>query len=360
MTFPSDATAHDIHEAIAALSVQADDIHSLLLGKGEQWDPAAAFLYAALQPLTEAKRAGDLAVRLSPPRPKDYRKGGWIRTHTGRKFWPLDPRPEDIDAQDIAYQLAGKYRYQASTRYDVATHSVAVMRMAVVTARKEKMSEQMVKDIAALALLHDADEAYLPDIPRPVKEHIPGWGLIELAVRQAAHIRFGLTAVPYEAQMIIKEGDDFALALEIEALGLDEHGDWPDSGVMPVDPDVAEAGRVELQKNPLEAESAWMRAFLMSVPAELAAPRAPEPEEAIDDHDPEALAEAFLALPPPERVTEHGLALSTRMARLIAGPVDVPQPGMLAEPKQSWMREQQTEAVDPRVERNRRRLEEDG
>jgi hypothetical protein len=82
----------------------------------------------------------------------------WIQTYTGRKFWPLDPRPDDVCIEDIAHALALKCRYTGHCRefYSIAQHSVMV--------------SHMVPAVDALwGLLHDAGEAYLPDVASPIK-----------------------------------------------------------------------------------------------------------------------------------------------------------------------------------------------
>lgn len=113
----------------------------------------------------------------------DSRKGDWIQTYTGRQFWPLDPRPEDIDIRDIAHALAHKCRYSGHTSqfYSVAEHSVFV-------------SDNVPEDLALWGLLHDAAEAYLPDVPRPLK-HEPemAWfRAVEARIMGAVCDHFGL------------------------------------------------------------------------------------------------------------------------------------------------------------------------
>lgn len=82
----------------------------------------------------------------------------WIQTYTGRRFWPLDPRPEDVCIEDIAHALALKTRYTGHTRipYSVAEHCVRCSRI-------------VSPAFALPALLHDAAEAYLPDLAAPIK-----------------------------------------------------------------------------------------------------------------------------------------------------------------------------------------------
>ena len=60
------------------------------------------------------------------------RRGEWIQTFSGGRFWPLDPRPEDVYIGDIAHALSMKCRYAGHTTffYSVAEHSVHVCRHA--------------------------------------------------------------------------------------------------------------------------------------------------------------------------------------------------------------------------------------
>lgn len=92
----------------------------------------------------------------------------WIQTVTGRAFWPLSPRPQDVCILDIAHALSMKCRYTGHCRsfYSVAQHSV--------------LASKIVPPCDALwALMHDATEAYLPDVARPVKRLLPGFREIE-------------------------------------------------------------------------------------------------------------------------------------------------------------------------------------
>ncbi len=105
---------------------------------------------------------------------------GWIRTYTGRKIFPLDPRPEDIDIIDIAHALANTCRYTGHCRkfYSVAQHSVLVSHFC---------------DEPLWGLLHDAPEAYLADIARPVKGFLPEFKEAENRLMAVIAEKFGLT-----------------------------------------------------------------------------------------------------------------------------------------------------------------------
>lgn len=92
------------------------------------------------------------------------RKGDWIQTYTGRQFWPLDPKPEEVCIEDIAHALSQQCRYAGHTIrfYSVAQHSVEI-------------ALRVPRAAALWGLLHDAAEAYLVDLPRPVKYLMPAY-----------------------------------------------------------------------------------------------------------------------------------------------------------------------------------------
>jgi hypothetical protein len=106
----------------------------------------------------------------------------WFITHSGKQFWPLAPRVEDIDIEDIAWALSGIGRWGCHSQYiiPVAQHSVIVSRI-VPHAQ------------AFPALMHDSPEAYTGcDLMSPIKRHCETFQLIEhglwLAIRQAYDI----------------------------------------------------------------------------------------------------------------------------------------------------------------------------
>ena len=88
------------------------------------------------------------------------REGDWIQTYSGIQFWPLDPRPEEVWLKDIAHALSNQCRFAGHclSFYSVAQHAILV-------------SRSVPKEYAIWGLLHDAAEAYLVDLPRPIKNH---------------------------------------------------------------------------------------------------------------------------------------------------------------------------------------------
>ena len=131
-------------------------------------------------------------------------RGPWIQTFTGGAFYPFDPRPEEIHIVDIAHALSNLCRFAGHTSrfYSVAEHSVYV-------------AEHCEREHALAGLLHDASEAYLVDIPRPIKHAIRDYAEIEAAVLAAVGKRFGVDLTPLPDN--VKEADDRMLVTEQRA-----------------------------------------------------------------------------------------------------------------------------------------------
>jgi len=132
------------------------------------------------------------------------RFGDWMQTFTGRQFWPLDPRPDEIAVEDIAHALAMQCRYAGHCLrfYSVAEHSVLL---------SEWVMAEAGTHAALWALLHDASEAYLVDVPRPVKPYLAGYKPAEAVVMRAVAARFGLAP---DIPAIVKQADDRIIADE--------------------------------------------------------------------------------------------------------------------------------------------------
>lgn len=116
------------------------------------------------------------------------RIGDWMQTRSGKQYWPLDPRAEDVKLTDIAHSLSNLCRYNGhcNSFYSVAEHSVLV--------------SQVVPDEDAMCgLLHDATEAYCADVPRPLKRNLVGYAEIEQANWLVIAERFQLNPVMPES-----------------------------------------------------------------------------------------------------------------------------------------------------------------
>jgi hypothetical protein len=159
----------------------------------------------------------------------------WIQTFTGKAFDLLDPKPEMVCIEDIAHHLALINRFTGATRepYSVAQHSVLC-------------SWIVPPELALTALLHDAPEAYVTDVPRPLKEamrkiasaHAGDWSVqdasdydkVEEYVQAAVGRRFGVELVDLDPR--VKHADLVMLATERVHLHSSQQRDW-DLGVAP-------------------------------------------------------------------------------------------------------------------------------
>ncbi len=111
--------------------------------------------------------------------PMERTEDNFIHTFTGKKFWPLNARQEDICIRDIAKALSQKCRYTGHSCmfYSVAQHCV--------------YASEHCED-PRWALLHDAGEAYLPDVSRPIKSAIRGFEKTEDNLLRVIASKFGL------------------------------------------------------------------------------------------------------------------------------------------------------------------------
>ena len=89
-----------------------------------------------------------------------------LHTFSGQGFDPLNPCTKDVRLEDIAHALAQTCRFGGHTprHYSVAQHAVFVALLVLKVSRRP--------DWALLALHHDSAEAYLGDIPRPIKRGV--------------------------------------------------------------------------------------------------------------------------------------------------------------------------------------------
>ena len=158
----------------------------------------------------------------SPPAP-----GPYLQTVSGRWVNPFDPDPSQLDAGDIARALANQCRFGGHSRvfYSVAQHSVIVSELVA-----ERGGDA--EDVFA-ALMHDAAEAYLGDMPHPLKHRSPLGAAFKAAedhLEQAIRDRFRIKADVPE----IKRADRALLATERRAFSA-EDWHWPElEGIEPL------------------------------------------------------------------------------------------------------------------------------
>lgn len=129
---------------------------------------------------------------------------GVIRTFSGQTVNILDPDPATININDIAHALSNQCRFSGHTShfYSVAEHSVLV-------AKAVPFSE------ALAGLLHDASEAYLVDIPTPVKVLLPEYFKLEYRLMEVIAAKFGFA---YPLSKNVEHEDKWMLQQEWEKL----------------------------------------------------------------------------------------------------------------------------------------------
>lgn len=140
-----------------------------------------------------------------PELTETWHRGDWMQTFTGRQFFPLEPRVEDIDILDIAHALSMQCRYNGHVQrfYSVAEHCVL-------------LSHAVDRELALWALLHDAPEAYIGDMVRPLKINMPDFRAADDHIMAVIAEKYGLAGV--EIPPAVKDADTRILLNERDAL----------------------------------------------------------------------------------------------------------------------------------------------
>ncbi len=136
----------------------------------------------------------------------------YIITYSHQKFCPLSPTAAEILIQDIAHCLSLMTRANGHIRhfYSVGQHCINTVREA--KARKESRRVQLA------CLLHDAGEAYLSDITRPVKQGLSEYIRAEARLQEVIFQKFGLADMTGEEWARVGSIDDSILYHEFWAL----------------------------------------------------------------------------------------------------------------------------------------------
>jgi 5'-deoxynucleotidase YfbR-like HD superfamily hydrolase len=114
-------------------------------------------------------------------------KLAWIETFTGKRFYLLEPRMEDVDIIDIAHSLSMQCRWTGHCKYhySVAQHSYYCSLLGP-------------KEDALQRLLHDASEAYIADMNRPLKHYTEAgeaYRRVEKPLQKLIYNAFGVSEV---------------------------------------------------------------------------------------------------------------------------------------------------------------------
>jgi uncharacterized protein len=125
-------------------------------------------------------------------------------TYSGLKVDVFNPKPEMFSIVDIAHALSNICRFGGHTKrfYSVAEHSIRV-------------SHSVEPEFKLQALMHDAGEAYLFDMPSPIKKHLIGYEGLEQGVMRAISKQFQF---PWPMSEEVEKADKLNLELEWELL----------------------------------------------------------------------------------------------------------------------------------------------
>jgi len=127
--------------------------------------------------------------------------GDYITTFTGKKFPLFDPGPDDICVEDIAHHLSRICRYTGAPDYRIPNGFYSVAEHSVFVALKAPVQHRMA------ALLHDAAEAYIGDLARPLKymKGMDAYRDLDTKIERVIAKKFGLE---YPWNPIIKDLDN--------------------------------------------------------------------------------------------------------------------------------------------------------
>lgn len=143
------------------------------------------------------------------------RIGEWMHTSTGKRFFPQDPRAEEICIGDIANGLAMDCRYSGQGRvdryYSVAEHCCHLARYAL-----RDGAEPLV---CFGTLMHDAAEGYINDLSRCTKHAIgAAYENLENNIQAVIHVKYGLDKLTPGERAYIKDLDRRIVPLEKAAI----------------------------------------------------------------------------------------------------------------------------------------------
>ena len=126
----------------------------------------------------------------------EQKTNSYLKSYTGHKIDPLNPKKEQIELRDIAHALS---------------------LLCINCSLEAKERGESIR-IQFGCLLHDASESYLSDVIRPIKQHMPVYYEIEDKFLNAVFEKFGLSDLSEEEKAVIKEIDDCLLDYDLVEL----------------------------------------------------------------------------------------------------------------------------------------------
>lgn len=135
-----------------------------------------------------------------------------MNTFSGKVFDPMEMIIDDVELSDIAHALSMLCRGGGHLKffYSVGQHSINCAR--------EALARGWSRKLALACLLHDASEAYISDIIRPVKVHLSNYLVIEEQIMNTILKKFGLDDLSAEEHAMWKQIDDEMLDNELAVM----------------------------------------------------------------------------------------------------------------------------------------------
>lgn len=148
----------------------------------------------------------------------DKQRIGYITTYTGVHFYPTNPQKESIYIEDIAHALSLICRGNGHVKhfFSVGQHCI--------NCALEAMARGYSRRVCLACLLHDAGEAYMSDVPRPIKMGMPQYKEWEMAIIDTVYEKYLGSKLTEEEERLVKIVDDDMLYFDLKVL-LDEKPD---------------------------------------------------------------------------------------------------------------------------------------
>lgn len=174
-----------------------------------------------------------------------------IETVSGRYVDVFAPRPEMICVTDIAWAISRQVRFAGHTLstvpWTVGQHSIFVLDLVELLLDPEGNGELLYESacswiglpidqlrtdahpmIGAEALFHDGTEAYLIDLPSPIKRQFESYRDVERELHKVIRLAVGIPEMPLVSANIVKWADMLALALEAAVMLPSRGRGWHD------------------------------------------------------------------------------------------------------------------------------------
>ncbi|MCI6997248.1 MAG: phosphohydrolase [Eubacterium sp.] len=163
-----------------------------------------------------------------------------MNTFSGKVFDPMEMTTDDVELQDIAHALSMLCRGGGHLKffYSVGQHSINCAR--------EALARGWSRKLALACLLHDASEAYISDIIRPVKVHLSNYLVIEEQIMDTILKKYDLDDLSAEEHVMWKQIDDEMLDNELAVMLTGEENRKPVK--LAATPDFAEHSHREIEQ----------------------------------------------------------------------------------------------------------------